>query len=185
MEPFSYSLLPTTFGVVGLVWQDAGQGPRVHHIFLPRETVPTEQAIQTRFAGTRPLSCLAIEALGEEIRRTLAGEAVDLTLEMLALDTCQPFQQRVLVAEHQIPRGWVSTYGRIAAYVGSPGGSRAVGRALATNPFPIIIPCHRVVRANLDLGGFGGGLPMKQALLELEGLKFTETGRVLTDRICY
>jgi methylated-DNA-[protein]-cysteine S-methyltransferase len=185
MVPFSYSLLPTTFGAVGLVWQDAGQGPRVHHIFLPRETVPTERAIETRFAGARPLSCREIEALGEDIRRTLAGEAVDLTLEMLALGTCQPFQQSVLVAEHQIPRGWVSTYGRIAAHLGARGAARAVGNALARNPFPIVIPCHRAIQSDGSLGGFQGGVRMKRALLELEGVEFSPAGKVASGRVYY
>jgi methylated-DNA-[protein]-cysteine S-methyltransferase len=185
MEPFSYTLLPSTFGVVGLVWQEAGQGPRVRQIFLPREKAAAEQAIQARFAGARPLSCSSIAALGERIGCFLAGEAVDLTLEMLALDTCRPFQQRVLVAEHQIPRGWISTYGRIAAHLGTPGAARAVGNALAHNPFPIVIPCHRAVQADGSLGGFQGGVRMKRALLEMEGVKFTATGRVAPDRVYY
>jgi methylated-DNA-[protein]-cysteine S-methyltransferase len=66
-----------------------------------------------------------------------------------------------------------------------PGAARAVGTALARNPFPIIIPCHRTVRSNGDLGGFGGGLKMKRELLELEGVQFSTTGRVLTDRFYY
>ena len=132
-----------------------------------------------------PASCSAIADLGKRIQRHLEGEAVEFDLEIVALDTCSRFQQKVLLADYSIPRGWVSTYGRVARSLGCPAGGRAVGGALSHNPFPIIIPCHRVVRANLELGGFGGGLPMKRALLELEGLKFSETGQVLTDRIYY
>jgi methylated-DNA-[protein]-cysteine S-methyltransferase len=89
------------------------------------------------------------------------------------------------LAEYRIPRGWISTYGRIARHLGTPGGARAVGGALARNPFPIIIPCHRAIGANSELGGFRGGLEMKRALLELEGVEFSQTGKVLTDRIYY
>jgi methylated-DNA-[protein]-cysteine S-methyltransferase len=89
------------------------------------------------------------------------------------------------LAEHRIPRGWVSTYGRIAKSLAVPRGARAVGSALSHNPFPIIIPCHRALRSNGELGGFQGGLAMKRALLELEGVQFSPTGRVLTDRVYY
>jgi len=115
----------------------------------------------------------------------LAGEAVDFELELIALERCSEFQARVLVAEHKIPRGWVSTYGRIARRLGIPGGARAVGRALARNPFPIIIPCHRAIRSNGELGGYQGGLEMKRALLEFEGVELTRRGRVVMRRVYY
>ena len=80
------------------------------------------------------------------------------------------FQQRVLHATADIPRGQVRTYGQIAAAIGAPGAARAVGTALARNPVPIIIPCHRVVRAGGKLGNYGaGGEPMKRRLLDREG----------------
>jgi methylated-DNA-[protein]-cysteine S-methyltransferase len=91
----------------------------------------------------------------------------------------------VLLAEYEIPRSWVSTYGRIARSLGIPDGARAVGGALSRNPFPIIIPCHRAIRSNGELGGFQGGLRMKRALLELEGIGFSAEGKVLTERIYY
>jgi methylated-DNA-[protein]-cysteine S-methyltransferase len=123
--------------------------------------------------------------LAEQIQSCLKGEAVDFQVSLIDLGECSEFQREVLLAEHKIPRGWVSTYGRIAQSLGVPGAARAVGTALSRNPFPIIIPCHRTVRSNGDLGGFGGGLKMKRELLELEGVQFSTTGRVLTDRFYY
>jgi methylated-DNA-[protein]-cysteine S-methyltransferase len=123
--------------------------------------------------------------LAEQMQRFLGGEAVHFDLAILALEQCSDFQMRVLLAEHQIPRGWVSTYGRIAAHLRVPGGARAVGGALARNPFPIIIPCHRAIRSDGRLGGFQGGPAMKRALLELEGVEFSSTGRVSTERLYY
>ena len=123
--------------------------------------------------------------LAEQLQHFLAGEAVDFGLELIALERCSEFQTRVLVAEHEIPRGWVSTYGRIARRLQVPGGARAVGRALARNPFPIIIPCHRAIRSNGELGGYQGGLDMKRALLELEGLELTPRGRVVMTKDYY
>jgi O-6-methylguanine DNA methyltransferase len=98
---------------------------------------------------------------------------------------CGAFQRKVLLAEYRIPRGWVSTYGKIAKHVGVAGGSRAVGRALAENPFPIIVPCHRAVRVNGEIGGYQGGSDMKRALLEMEGVEFTEKGRVSMHKVHY
>jgi len=66
-----------------------------------------------------------------------------------------------------------------------PKGARVVGNALARNPFPIIIPCHRAIKTNGELGGFQGGLDMKRALLELEGIEVSDKGKVITDRIYY
>jgi methylated-DNA-[protein]-cysteine S-methyltransferase len=80
-----------------------------------------------------------------------------------------PFGRRVLGATARIPYGRVLTYTDVATEAGSPRGSRAAGNALGANPIPIVVPCHRVLRGSGALGGYAGGLPRKQFLLELEG----------------
>ena len=131
------------------------------------------------------MSCKSISELGEGIRSFLNGEPVKFELDIVALEVCSTFQRRVLLAEYEIPRGWVSTYGRISKNLGIVNGARAVGRALSRNPFPIIIPCHRAIRSNGELGGFQGGLGMKRTLLEYEGVSISDEGKVLTTRIFY
>ena len=84
-----------------------------------------------------------------------------------------------------IPRGRVTTYQLLAKHLGSPRAARAVGTALATNPFPIVIPCHRAIRSDGTLGGYQGGLKMKRSLLEMEGVRFCDAGRVETDGYFY
>jgi methylated-DNA-[protein]-cysteine S-methyltransferase len=81
------------------------------------------------------------------------------------------FQRRVLSACRRIPYGKLQTYGQLAAAAGSPGAARAVGRVMATNPLPIVVPCHRVVGAAGDLRGYSarGGMEMKERLMKLEG----------------
>lgn len=79
-----------------------------------------------------------------------------------------PFQKRVWAALRAIPYGETRSYGQIAAQIGNPRGARAVGMANNRNPVMILTPCHRVIGADGSLVGFGGGLPMKKYLLELE-----------------
>jgi len=82
------------------------------------------------------------------------------------------FAARVYVLTSEVPRGKVTTYGAIAARMGKPGASRAVGAALRANPTPIVVPCHRVVKQDGELGGYGGptGTGRKAALLRKEGV---------------
>lgn len=79
-----------------------------------------------------------------------------------------PFQKKVWKALQKISYGETTTYGEIAQQIKKPNAARAVGRAIGRNPIPIIVPCHRVIGAQGDLVGYGGGLPLKQKLLRLE-----------------
>ncbi|MCW2967360.1 MAG: methylated-DNA--[protein]-cysteine S-methyltransferase [Solirubrobacteraceae bacterium] len=80
------------------------------------------------------------------------------------------FQRRVWAALREIPYGQTRSYGELAAQLGQPAAARAVGLANGSNPISVIVPCHRVIGADGSLTGFGGGLPRKRALLELESL---------------
>ncbi|TMG04861.1 MAG: MGMT family protein [Chloroflexi bacterium] len=79
------------------------------------------------------------------------------------------FRREVLEETLRIPSGQTRTYGWLAERVGRPRAARAVGRVMATNPLPLVVPCHRVVGSNGSLTGYGGGLRMKEALLKAEG----------------
>jgi methylated-DNA-[protein]-cysteine S-methyltransferase len=105
-----------------------------------------------------------ISRLMGEIVLFLDGEEVRFKLDLMNFEICSEFQKKVIIAEYGIPRGYISTYGRIAAYIKKPQSSRAVGRALATNPFPIVVPCHRAIRGDGSLGGYQGGIEMKKRL---------------------
>ena len=89
--------------------------------------------------------------------------------------------RRVYELTSQIPRGRVSTYGAIARALNSKGGSRAVGQILKRNPTPIVVPCHRVVKSDGSIGGYGGpsGYPKKIRLLKSEGVRIN--GKVVSD----
>jgi O-6-methylguanine DNA methyltransferase len=91
------------------------------------------------------------------------------------------FSRAVLECTARVPFGQVATYADVARAAGSPRALRAAGNALARNPFPIVIPCHRVVKSGMLLGGFGGGVDLKRKLLAHEGLSF-DGERVLFGR---
>ena len=81
------------------------------------------------------------------------------------------FQQSVWAELRRIPYGQTISYGELARRIGNPNSSRAVGAANGKNPIPIVVPCHRVIGGNGKLTGFGGGLPVKAQLLQLEGVR--------------
>jgi len=176
---------PTPFGAVALLWSELDGAPKIVRVLLskPRSTASAQAA--ALYPEAPAGSCREIDGIAEAIRAFLSGRPVAFPLEAAALAARPPFQQAVLRAEHAIPRGRVSTYGLIAARLGQPKGSRAVGNALATNPFPLIVPCHRAVRSDGSPGGFQGGPAMKRALLELEGVPFDPSGRVAVPRFHY
>ena len=108
----------------------------------------------------------ALADVREQLDAYFAGDLRDVEVP-LHLDGT-PFQQRVWASLREIPYGETISYGELAAHVGAPGASRAVGLANGRNPVAIIVPCHRVIAADGTLGGYGGGLERKRWLLDLE-----------------
>ena len=112
-----------------------------------------------------------LPALQERIAAYFEGENVDFSTDpAVNLDGLTPFDRKVLQTCRKIAPGETTTYGDLAVRIGHPGAARAVGTALAHNPIPLIIPCHRVLRSDGSLGGFSapGGLTTKQNLLRHE-----------------
>jgi methylated-DNA-[protein]-cysteine S-methyltransferase len=101
-----------------------------------------------------------------QLREYFAGERRTFDLPLTPQGT--PFQRRVWDAVAAIPFGTTQSYGAVAAAIGAPSAVRAVGAANGQNPWPIIVPCHRVIGGDGSLTGYGGGLPVKQTLLEFE-----------------
>ena len=175
----------TPFGPVALVWADRDGSPKVFRVLLSRPEASAVGLAVELYPEAQRESCRAIDLLAAAMLEFLKGKSVAFPLDIAALATRPLFQQSVLRAEHAIPRGRVSTYGLIARHLGDRNAARAVGNALATNPFPLIVPCHRAVRSDGGLGGFQGGPAMKRALLEREGIAFDRAGRVAVPRFHY
>jgi methylated-DNA-[protein]-cysteine S-methyltransferase len=172
-----YQIMKAGIDEIGWVWEEAGKQVRLERIYLPgREKMAQKILRDFPAVGKRPrkisggLDRLMLDlCLGKERR-------VDLSL--LNLSGLTEFSARVLKETYCIPRGKVCTYSGLAARAGFPRAARAVGSVMAKNPFPLAIPCHRVVRADGTPGRFGGGADMKKRLLGREGISFDTTGRV-------
>ena len=166
-EEFRYSGIETVFGEVIVVWKEVAN-LKVQRVILPHLVYKLEE----EYPHVKKVVNPNISRLLDSLALFLEGEDVSFDLGLMDLGLCADFQQRVLLAEYGIPRGSISTYSRIARHIGSPKAARAVGNALAMNPFPLVIPCHRAVRSDGSLGGYQGGFEMKKRLLEMEGVIF-------------
>jgi methylated-DNA-[protein]-cysteine S-methyltransferase len=165
-----FALFASAIGRCGIAWSARG---------LVGVQLPEENEVETRGRMRRRFPKAQEVAPPPEVARVLAGivallngEASDLSSVALDMDHVPQFHRRVYEVARTIPRGATCSYGDIADRLGVPGASRAVGQALARNPFPIVVPCHRVLAA-ARLGGFSatGGLTTKRRLLAIEGAR--------------
>lgn len=136
--------------------------------FVPVEAVGT----RADFEAQHPRSAYFVDAPPRSLARHLSHTIETGRLGRLPVDLSSigEFQRKVLEKCAEIPPGEIRSYGWIAREVGNPGAVRAVGTALGRNPVPVLIPCHRVVRADGRIGNYAYGSPMKRELLEHEGL---------------
>jgi len=178
-------IVTTSFGPLVVIWAEYHRGPIIVQVILSNPMIPAEEKAAQLFPGTLVLSCAEIDKTATSLQGILEGDDIEFPLNIVDLSLCSTFQQSVLHAEHRIPRGHVSSYRNIAEHIGKPKGARAVGAALAHNPFPLIVPCHRAIRSDRNLGGYQGGLDMKRALLEKEGHVFDNAGRIIRQRFFY
>jgi methylated-DNA-[protein]-cysteine S-methyltransferase len=112
-------------------------------------------------------------AVARELDEYFAGRRRAFTVPIDLSGVGSPFRRSVLeTLWRDVAHGETVSYGELAGMAGRPGAARAVGTTMATNPVPIIVPCHRVVASGHTIGGYGGGLDMKRALLALEGVGF-------------
>lgn len=160
-----YTLVEVSAGWLLLV----GRNGCLIEIKMPRAS--RDEALGLVPAG----SVEAAESFGElpeRLRLYFEGHATDFS--DVRVDFCRmgQFAEHVLKETMKVPFGKLVSYGALAAIAGSPGAARAVGNAMARNPVPFVVPCHRVVHGDGTLGGYGGGLDLKRKLLAMEGISF-------------
>jgi methylated-DNA-[protein]-cysteine S-methyltransferase len=170
----SYTLFETAIGWAGVAWADRG----LVGVYLPEaDPQNARRSFLRRFpdAVEAPPTEAAAHAIAE-IRDLLAGKPVDLLDIPIDIARVPEFNARVYEIARAIPPGETLTYGEIAVKLGDRLLARDVGAALGKNPWPIVVPCHRVTAAGGKLGGFSarGGVNTKVKLLALEGAKVLE-----------
>jgi len=158
MEPAFQTAVASPIGVVLFAFDARGTLVRID---LPRRNR------RPGSRGTRPAGAPTSAALRKWLEAFLEGRTLPFP-GAWDLPGHTPFQRRVYRTVARIPAGSTRTYSQVARACGASGAARAVGNAMAANPLPLLVPCHRV-KAVSGLGGFGGGLPLKRALLDCEG----------------
>lgn len=177
MKQAGFALFETSIGPCAIAWGERG----VVGLQLPeRTTTATAARMRKRFPDaveTRPPRDVA-RAM-RDIAALLGGRSVDLSGVALDMDGVPPFHRCAYEAARRIPAGATRTYGELAAAAGSPNASRAIGQAMRRNPFPIVVPCHRVLASGGRTGGFTaeGGVDTKLRMLEIEGAVLPGAGR--------
>jgi methylated-DNA-[protein]-cysteine S-methyltransferase len=163
-----YCLFDTALGSFGIAWSEQG----LARLQLPeRDRAATEERLH-RSASLAAPPAWARQAI-VAMRHYLAGERVDFGSVPLDLANIGEFRLAVYEAARAVGWGQTTSYGELARRIGFPWGSRAVGQALARNPVPVIVPCHRILTRDRGIGGFSayGGTLTKQRLLALEGVQ--------------
>ncbi len=174
LERMRYHLFETPLGVAGIGWSD-----EITRFRLPD---PDRAAAERAFGRAVPQEPPpAIAAVVAQAERYFAGERVDFTPITLDLSGVDPFRRAIYEALRQVGFGETVTYGELATRAGSPGTAQDVGVAMARNPVPLIIPCHRVLAAGGKLGGFSapGRTQAKERMLALEGVYIDKQPRLL------
>jgi methylated-DNA-[protein]-cysteine S-methyltransferase len=169
MRNYAFTLFETAIGPCALAWSGRG----IAGVQLPElDEGATRRRMLERFPEAREVPPPAdITHVCDAIIALLRGQRVDLSGVALDMKAAPPFHRRVYDSARAIGPGETLTYGEIARRIGADGAARAVGQALGRNPFPILVPCHRVLAASGKLGGFSahGGIETKRRLLEIEG----------------
>ena len=170
-EP-GFALFDTAIGSCAIAWSGRG----VVGVQLPEGTeAKTRARMRRRYSGAHETSPPTdVQRVVDGIVALLRGEAVDFSTVALDMDRVPEFHRRVYAVARTIACGATLTYGEITKRLGAPGEAAPdVGQALGRNPFPIIVPCHRVLAAGGKLGGFSarGGVTTKFRLLSIEGAR--------------
>ncbi|WP_425996652.1 methylated-DNA--[protein]-cysteine S-methyltransferase [Caulobacter sp. DWR1-3-2b1] len=168
MKGTAFALFDTVIGRCGVAWGESG----LIGMQLPEVTPGAAWArLRKRFPdAAEPPPPPEIERVIDRVLDLLAGGRDDLTDIAIDQSQAQSFNWRVYEIARAIAPGETSTYGEVARAMGEPGAARAVGKALGENPWPIVVPCHRVLAASGGMGGFtaDGGTNTKAQLLTIE-----------------
>ena len=164
MNRFLYDIFHTRFGWVGILYTING----LRFCVLKQTALQTLEAIKTEASGSYLAASSETDVKGI-LQRYMLGAEDNLRLITIDINVQSTFYLDAWEVCRNIPSGQTRTYAWVASKIGRPKSQRAVGRAMASNPIPIVIPCHRVIRSDGSVGGYSGGGPdIKKKLLTLE-----------------
>ena len=176
MTLYKHTIEKSPIGEITIIWRKKPKF-QIEEIIISNPNKTSSQIAREKYEIDGELAVnkksKQLNKVLREINNYFNEKDYKFSLEYLNLDKLKPFQREVLEAEFNTKKGTVNTYKDIAKAIDRPKAYRAVGSALAKNPFPIIIPCHRTVKWDRTIGGFSGfagGLESKKTLLELDGL---------------
>lgn len=179
-EPLRFRTISTDIGDLGLVASTRGL---THVLLTPSEDFPAlgkEHALaharrDSEYEGDGDEPEVHLDATEKQLRQYFKGKRTSFALILdLTQQRSGRFRTQAQLALGLVPYGTTASYGEIAELVGVPGAARAVGTACRTNPVPIVLPCHRIIRGDGRLGLYGGGEDYKRRLLEFEGVSVTD-----------
>ena len=163
-----FKLVKTPIGKCTIVYEEERKGSKVNHIFLPDESIISR--LSEMYSNITEGTNKQISNLENAILDYFAGAKKRIPMNLLDTSLCYPFQLKVLKTERTIPYGKTASYGWVAKQI-STNAYRAVGNACHNNPYAPEVPCHRVVKTNGKLGGFGTGTENKIKILKREGIE--------------
>jgi methylated-DNA-[protein]-cysteine S-methyltransferase len=155
--------LEMPIGEISLVYLESPF--RLVEVLLPSEQ---KKALYADYSAGLPGSRHPIRQIESLLKNYFKGRSIDPPWEVMPMDAFTELQKAVLQETARIPFGHLRTYRDIAVAIGCPGAYRFVGTTLGKNPYPILIPCHRIIRSDKGMGGFGGGIELKKRLIDFE-----------------
>jgi len=168
-------LVETAFGHMAIVFKEN----KAIRLLLPNDKSVLRKEITLQYPAASEVR-EGMDDLATMVAAYFDGNEIVIPMDYVDTRLVTPFQLRVLHAERSIPRGMTASYSWLAR-TAETRAIRAAGSALARNPWPIVVPCHRAVRADRSIGHYQGGSEMKRRLLTMEGVAFEVSGKVARD----
>ena len=183
---YSKTISNSVIDTITVIYSIKNNTTTINEIILSDEDNSSIEKSIKKYGSLEEKDNEIINSLVNKLNKYFNGEDVKFSFDYLNFDNLTDFQKKVLLEAYNIEKGTTKTYREVAIAIDRPKAYRAVGHALSINPYPIIIPCHRVIKQDKSIGGFGGigtGLKYKSNLLSLEGNLITNKKLVSNSKL--
>jgi methylated-DNA-[protein]-cysteine S-methyltransferase len=173
----SVFIFHTDFDSVAIVWFKNNKQIKIKEVVISNPKFSAEQRVAVKYPDSNFSTCEKVTQLAEKIKNYCQGKNEEFSLDIFDFSQISEFRKNVYLTLFKTKRGETLSYGELALISGYPKAARAVGTAMKNNPFPFVIPCHRVIKSDGSLGGFFGAEEMKRKLIQLE------SGKIIPHRV--